>query len=116
MKLGFGRVSAHVDPCLLCLRAAGGRNACRLVDYFKGRGSANLRQDQPDGELAGWGHAGDPNQLWSVEEMREIKREIQDTGLIWETIENFDPAHWYDVLLAPPFRPWRATSSSGRPS
>ena len=34
--------------------------------------------------------------------MREIKKQIEQAGLIWEAIENFDPAHWYDVLLDGP--------------
>lgn len=71
------------------------------MDYFRGA-SANPRGDQPVGELAGWGYAGDPNKLWSVEEMLEIKKQIEDAGLIWEAIENFDPAHWHDVLLDGP--------------
>ncbi len=31
-----------------------------------------------------------------------IKKEIEAAGLIWEAIENFDPAHWSDVLLDGP--------------
>jgi mannonate dehydratase len=73
-----------------------------LVDYFNKGGAANPPQDQPVGELAGWGYAGDPQQLWTVEEMRSIKKQIGDAGLIWEAIENFDPAHWSDVLLDGP--------------
>jgi mannonate dehydratase len=46
--------------------------------------------------------AGDPDQLWTVAEMREIKKQIEQAGLIWEAIENFDPAHWSDVLLDGP--------------
>ncbi len=34
--------------------------------------------------------------------MRGIKKKIEDAGLIWEAIENFDPAHWHDVLLGGP--------------
>jgi mannonate dehydratase len=73
-----------------------------LVDYFKGGGSSNPRHDQPTGELAGWGHAGDPNQLWTIQELTGIKKKIEDAGLVWEAIENFDPAHWSDVLLDGP--------------
>ncbi len=73
-----------------------------LVDYFKGGGNANPRHDQPTGELAGWGLAGDPEQLWSLDDLLRIKKQIEDAGLIWEAIENFDPAHWYDVLLDGP--------------
>jgi mannonate dehydratase len=72
------------------------------VDYFNKGGDTNPRHDQPVGELGGWGYAGDPNRLWTVEQLRETKKQIEDAGLLWEAIENFDPAHWYDVLLDGP--------------
>lgn len=73
-----------------------------LVDYFNKGGDSNLRRDQPVGGLGGWGYAGDPNHLWTVEELRGIKKQIENAGLVWEAIENFDPAHWSDVLLDGP--------------
>src|SRR5207248_6519798 len=73
-----------------------------LVDYFNKGGTTNPRHDQPVGELGGWGHAGDPNRLWTVEEMHEIRKQIEASGMVWEAIENFDPAHWSDILLDGP--------------
>ena len=32
----------------------------------------------------------------------DIKKSMQAHGLVWEAIENFDPAFWYDVLLDGP--------------
>lgn len=58
--------------------------------------------DQPVGDDAGWGLAGDPAKLWTYEEIAAIKRDINDAGLQLEAIENFDPAHWHDVLLDGP--------------
>jgi mannonate dehydratase len=76
-----------------------------LVDYFN-QNSANPRNNQPTGERdQPWGLAGDPEKLWTVAEMRQIRREIEDAGLQLAAIENFDPAHWYDVLLDGPQRP-----------
>jgi mannonate dehydratase len=72
-----------------------------LVDYFKG-GTHNPRDNQPTGTEAGWGHAGDPNVLWSLEELQALRREVETAGLKLEAIENFDPAHWGDVLLDGP--------------
>ncbi len=67
-----------------------------LVDYFKGGGGANAQGDQPTGtHTEGWGLAGDPGTLWTVDELLEIKRQLNEEGLIWEAIENFDPAHWH---------------------
>lgn len=104
MKLGFGLYRHMLNPAYLAFaRQVGATHVVvHLVDYFNKGGAANPRQDQPVGELAGWGYAGDPHQLWTVEEMRAIKRQIEDANLIWEAIENFDPAHWYDVLLDGP--------------
>lgn len=70
-----------------------------LVDYFN-QGTQNPRDNQPVGPKNGaWGYAGNPDQLWTVEELRGLRQEIEDAGLILEAIENFDPAHWHDILL-----------------
>jgi mannonate dehydratase len=76
-----------------------------LVDYFK-QSSANPRDNQPTGgKYEPWGLAGDPEKLWTVAEMVQIRREIEDAGLALFGIENLDPAFWYDVLLDGPKRP-----------
>jgi mannonate dehydratase len=72
-----------------------------LVDYFRSSRS-NQPGDQPVGDDTGWGLAGDPNQLWTYAELAAIKKEINAAGLELEAIENFDPAHWHDVLLDGP--------------
>src|SRR5262245_57819313 len=71
-----------------------------LVDYFKGGVSGGA--GQPTGSDGGWGRAGDPNQLWTVEELQALRRDINGAGLELEAIENFDPAHWHDILLDGP--------------
>ena len=40
--------------------------------------------------------------MWTYEELMEIKHTIESHGIEWEAIENFDPAHWHDVLLDGP--------------
>ena len=104
MKLGFGFYRHMLTPAYYSFaRQVGATHAVvHLVDYFNQGGTANPRQDQPVGELAGWGFAGDPNKLWDVDELLSIKKGIEDAGLVWEAIENFDPAHWHDVLLDGP--------------
>jgi mannonate dehydratase len=75
-----------------------------LVDYFN-RGSSNPRNNQPTGEkYEPWGVAGDPETLWTIVELKRIRTEIEDAGLILAAIENLDPAHWYDILLDGPQR------------
>jgi hypothetical protein len=62
-----------------------------FVDYFRSRRS-NQPGDQPVGDDAGWGLSGDPDKLWTFEELAAIKKEINAHGLELEAIENFDPA------------------------
>ncbi|WPU92202.1 mannonate dehydratase [Mucilaginibacter sabulilitoris] len=72
-----------------------------LVDYFN-KGNQISNNDQPIGDGSGWGKAGDPDKIWSVEELLDLKREINSSGLELEAIENFDPANWHDILLDGP--------------
>jgi mannonate dehydratase len=71
------------------------------VDYFRSSRS-NLPVDQPIGDDYGWGLAGDPDRLWSFEELSGVKLEAARCGLKIEAIENFDPAHCHDILLDGP--------------
>lgn len=76
-----------------------------LVDYFN-QGSSNPRTNQPIGsKYDTWGVAGDPDRLWTVEELKSLRRELEEAGLILAAIENLDPAHWHDILLDGPKRP-----------
>ena len=74
-----------------------------MVDYFR-QGDRNPTDNQPTGGVAGWGLAGDAGRLWTTEELQSLKRDINAAGLQLEAIENFDPAHWHDVLLDGPRR------------
>ncbi len=71
------------------------------VDYFN-QGEDTDKQNQPVGNLAGWGRAGDPSKLWTYEELAALREQINAAGLELAAIENLDPAHWYDVLLDGP--------------
>jgi mannonate dehydratase len=75
-----------------------------LVDYFN-NDSSNPRNNQPTGgKNQPWGYAGDPAQLWTTGQLKQIRKEIEDAGLVLAAIENLDPAHWHDVLLDGPQR------------
>lgn len=105
MKLGFGfyRHMLTAENLSFARQAGATHAVVHLVDYFhKGSQSGNTRDDQPAGDLGGWGHAGDPQRLWQLDELLTIKKQINNAGLEWEAIENFDPAHWHDVLLDGP--------------
>ena len=90
---------SSVTPVLSILR-----NSATAEDGRSSTAEGGLRRvdDQPVGDDTGWGLAGDPNQLWTYEELAAIKKEINAAGLELEAIENFDPAHWHDVLLDGP--------------
>ncbi|MDF1573429.1 MAG: mannonate dehydratase, partial [Bacteroidales bacterium] len=100
MKLGFGLYRHMLDEAhYKFARQCGATHlVVHLVDYF---GHDKDKADQPIGGQDGWGSAGD-GQLWELDELVRINKEISRHGLKWEAIENFDPAMWYDVLLDGP--------------
>ena len=105
MKLGLGlyRHMLTRENYQFARQAGATHLVVHLVDYFKDREHhARPSADQPIGDDRGWGRAGDPNQLWTVEELVSLRREINAAGLEFAAIENFDPAHWHDVLLDGP--------------
>lgn len=104
MHLGFGLYRHQLDQAHF--RFARQCGATHLVvhycDYFNQGGEENTRSDQPTGGVHGWGRAGDPNKLWSAEELTALRATVEESGLKLYAIENFDPAHWHDVLLDGP--------------
>ena len=105
MQLGLG-LYRHLltrENFRFARQAGATRIVAHLVDYFKG-GTKNPSDSQPTGTGQGWGLAGDPEKLWTVEELRDLRRAVEAEGLKLEAIENFDPAHWHDVLLDGPKR------------
>jgi mannonate dehydratase len=103
MKLGLGlyRHMLTRDNFQFARQAGATHLVVHLVDYFKD-GAHNRRDNQPTGTEEGWGLAGDPDELWTLEELVALRKEINAAGLELEAIENFDPAHWHDVLLDGP--------------
>src|SRR5690606_31183691 len=106
MKLGLGlyRHMLTRDNFQFARQAGATHIVAHLVDYFRG-GAHQARDDQPTGTDRGWGIAGDPDQLWTLDELVTLRRAIEAEGLKLEAIENFDPAHWHDILLDGPKRP-----------
>src|SRR5688572_18773678 len=103
MKLGLGLYRHMLTRGNYQFALQGGAThiVAHLVDYFRGA-DHNSRDNQPTGSDAGWGPAGNPDQLWSLEELVGLRKEINAAGLQLAAIENFDPAHWHDVLLDGP--------------
>jgi D-mannonate dehydratase len=105
MKLGLGlyRHMLTRENFQFARQAGATHVVAHLVDYFRG-GSHQTRDDQPTGTDRGWGLAGDPSRLWTLDELVALRREVEANGLKLEAIENFDPAHWHDILLDGPQR------------
>ncbi|MCX6899277.1 MAG: mannonate dehydratase [Verrucomicrobia bacterium] len=103
MKLGLGlyRHQLNAEHYQFAKQCGCTHIVAHLVDYFRSSRS-NKPGDQPVGDDTGWGLAGDPDKLWTFEELDALKKEINAAGLELEAIENFDPAHWHDVLLDGP--------------
>ncbi len=104
MKLGLGlyRHMLTRENFSFARQAGATHIVAHLVDYF--RGAPRARDDQPTGTDRGWGLAGDPDRLWTLEELVALRRDVEAAGLTLEAIENFDPAHWHDILLDGPKR------------
>src|SRR5687767_1018330 len=102
MKLGLGLYSHQLDQDhFRFARQCGCTHlVVHLVDYF--RSERNRAGDQPVGDDSGWGLAGDPDKLWTFEQLISLRNAIEAEGLRLEAIENFDPAHWHDILLDGP--------------
>ncbi len=105
MKLGLGLYCHMLTPenFRFARQAGASHVVIHLVDYHRG-GAHKTRDDQPVGSDQGWGLAGDPEKLWTVAELKAICATAAAEGVKVEAIENFDPAHWHDVLLDGPKR------------
>lgn len=106
MKLGVGLYRHMLNPEYYSFAVQAGATdvVAHLVDYFSG-GSSNPRNNQPTGSRdEPWGRAGDPNKLWTAQELVDLRRQIESAGLRLAAIENLDPAHWHDILLDGPLR------------
>ena len=101
MKLGFGLYKHMLnDEHYKFAKQCGATHlVIHLVDYF---GHNKKDANQPIGEKDGWGKAGNSNEIWSAEYLIQVKKEINEHGLELAAIENFDPAHWHDILLDGP--------------
>src|SRR5258708_20447327 len=100
MRLGVGLYRSLLrDDNLKFAKQAGVTHlVVHLVDYFRGQNPV-LASGEPN---MGWGITQNQDRPWTEEDLRAIKQRIEANGLAWEAIENFDPAHWYDILLDGP--------------
>lgn len=106
MKLGLGLYHHMLNEEYYSFAVQAGCThvIVHLVDYFK-QGEANPLHNQPTGDKdKPWGVAGDPDQLWTAQDLIRLREQIDAAGLKLAAIENLDPAHWHDILLDGPKR------------
>lgn len=100
MKLGLGLYKSLLnDRNFRFAKQAGATHiVAQLVDYIKGGDNPTLTKDY----LQGWGHTDQGGKLWSLDQLLTLRKQIESHDLKLEAIENFDPAHWSDILLDGP--------------
>ncbi len=100
INLGLGLYKSLLtdDNFRFAKQAGASHIVVQLVDYIKGGDNPSLTQNY----LGGWGTTHNEHKPWTFDELKSIKQQIEGHGLVWEAIENFDPSHWYDVLLDGP--------------
>ena len=103
MKLGLGLYRALLTPD--DLRFAKQAGVTHIVAHLPGeftRGRSMIITS--DNAQAGFGLSEADDPIWTYEGLRNLKGLINAEGLELEALENFAPAHWYDVLLDGPRR------------
>ncbi len=103
MKLGLGLYRALLNrETLRFARQAGATHiVAHLPGHFTRGESKILTSDQAN---LGFGISEADDPLWTYEGLRDLKAMVNAEGLELEALENFAPAHWYDVLLDGPHR------------
>jgi mannonate dehydratase len=90
MKVGLGLYSRLLTP--ENLRFAKQIGATHIVAHLPDWTSSGVRGIPPTY----------PSPLWSYDELRDLKAMVNAEGLELAAIENFEPAHWHDILLDGP--------------
>lgn len=92
MKLGLGLYPRLLTP--ENFRFARQVGATHIVAHLPDWSASGQRQVPAGQELQ--------SPIWSYEELRHLRSTINSEGLELAAIENFEPGHWYDVLLDGP--------------
>ena len=78
--------------------------ASHIVAHIVGNFNKDRAKTTSGDKAQGFGVSDPEEHIWSYEGMRELRAAINAEGLELEAIENFEPAHWGDVLLDGPRR------------
>src|SRR6185436_10532563 len=103
MKLGFGLYRNMLNASELKFAKQVG--ATHIVAHMPGMPSEKGAEIvSKHGKKAGHGFSAPDDPMWTYEGLRDLKGMVNAEGLELEALENFAPAHWYDVLLDGPQR------------
>ncbi len=104
MKLGFGlyRHMLNDEHCRFARQMGARSIVVHMCDYFNQRASNASGDDQPVGDIDGWGYAAAENELWTGEDLYRVKALLEAHDLEFFAIENLDPGFWRDVLFDGP--------------
>jgi mannonate dehydratase len=100
MKIGLGlyRHMLTPDNYRFARQAGATHIVAHLTNYF-----ANTSRLPGATQHGGdYGSSQRDQPLWTYQELRDLRAAINAEGLELAAIENFDPAHWHDVLLDGP--------------
>ena len=103
VKLGLGLYRTLLTPATL--RFARQAGVTHIVAHLPGhfvRGKSKIITSDRSTHGFGTSEADDP--IWTYSGLRDLKAMVNSAGLELEALENFAPAHWYDVLLDGPRR------------
>ena len=100
MKLGLGLYKHMLtsENYAFARQCSATHLVVHLANYFANSPKLPGQSD------VGWGVSTGDREIWSKDGLARLKKEINEAGLELAAIENFDPAHWYDVLLGGPHR------------
>ena len=98
MKVGFGlyKNSLNHNNYEFVNQIGATHIVAHLTNYFSGE-----NPEISSGGNNGWGVC-ENEPIWDFDLLSGLKREMKEHGLIFEAIENFNPLHWYDILLDGP--------------
>jgi mannonate dehydratase len=101
MKLGLGLYGnmLNANNYRFAKQAGATHIVAHLVGHFNTDDAKNATTGLRD---HGFGVSMPAADSWTYEWMRDLRAAINAEGLDLEAIENFEPGHWYDVLLDGP--------------
>ncbi len=102
MKLGFGLYRHMLTSQNFQFAKQAG--CTHIVAHWTNYFAQDPALPETGGETQNWGVTRNQDKPWTAEELTDLRKSVEAGGLKLEAIENFDPSHWYDILLDGPNR------------